>query len=116
MPQPGGPWSWLANEAQGEAGVGKAREPHTVYLRPELWAALDSRHLELRLSGQVSDSKIEFVEQVLEAGLGLEPSGPGSSRTVTAVSGCGTRVTTAPRGGFSGRPSSRMSRGNEMGS
>jgi hypothetical protein len=45
------------------------RRPHTVYLRDEIWEALDRRHLEARLSSSVPPSKIEFIEQVLQAGM-----------------------------------------------
>lgn len=45
------------------------RRPHTVYLTDELWEMLDRRHLETRLSSSTPPSKIEFIEQVLKAGM-----------------------------------------------
>ena len=45
------------------------RRPHTVYLRDEIWDALDRSYLETRLNSAASPSKIEFIEQVLEAGM-----------------------------------------------
>ena len=102
---------------RGEAGVGKAREPHTVYLRPDLWAALDRHHLELRLNGRVSDSKIEFVEQVLEAGLGAL-SGEREARRQRTVSprDGGSREQppeSATKGQAAGGEGSRTDRSNE---
>jgi hypothetical protein len=51
------------------SGKTENRRPHTVYLRDELWDALDRRYLETRLSSPTPPSKIEFIEKVLKAGM-----------------------------------------------
>lgn len=48
----------------------ETRKPHTVYLTAELWSAIERSHLELRLQKPEAPSKIEYIEQVLRAGLG----------------------------------------------
>jgi hypothetical protein len=45
------------------------RRPHTVYLTDKIWDALDRLYLETRLNSTTPPSKIEFIEQVLEAGM-----------------------------------------------
>lgn len=47
----------------------ETRKPHTVYLTAELWSAIERSHLELRLQKSDAPSKIEYIEQVLRAGL-----------------------------------------------
>jgi hypothetical protein len=47
----------------------ETRKPHTVYLTAELWSAIERSHLELRLQKPEAPSKIEYIEQVLRAGL-----------------------------------------------
>ena len=47
----------------------ESRRPHTIYLTDQVWEALERRHLELRLAGAAPPSKIDFVEDVLRAGL-----------------------------------------------
>jgi len=52
-----------------DSRVVENRRPHTVYLSQSLWDMLERRHLEARLQSADAVSKIEFVEQVLQAGL-----------------------------------------------
>jgi hypothetical protein len=67
--------------------VTQSRHPHTVYLTDDAWQALDRAYLELRLRVSDPPSKIEFVEQVLAAGLKQWGRGKDGS----------TPSTTAPR-------------------
>lgn len=47
----------------------ESRKPHTVYLTADVWSAIERGHLELRLREPSAPSKIEYIEQVLRAGL-----------------------------------------------
>lgn len=51
------------------------REAHTVYLREQVWNRLDREYAKLRSAARGGLSKIEFVEQVLEAGMTSLASG-----------------------------------------
>ncbi len=66
--------------SEPDAKITENRRAHTVYLTPSLWNALERRHLELRLQGSDTVSKIEFVERVLLAGLDALSSGAGQRR------------------------------------
>jgi hypothetical protein len=49
--------------------ITELRQPHTVYLTNEVWEALERMHLQARLSSPAPPSKIEFIEEVLRAGM-----------------------------------------------
>jgi len=71
----------------------ESRRPHTIYLTDQVWEALERRHLELRLAGAAPPSKIDFVEDVLRAG--LEAPAASSSPKSRAL-GTATRRKPAP--------------------
>lgn len=53
------------------------RRGHTIYVTQEVWTALDRRYLESRIQSAGGLSKMEFIEQVLLAG--MEAVKPGST-------------------------------------
>ena len=56
--------------SQGHPRLTENRKPHTVYLTDEVWSAVERGHLELRLRSPSAPAKIEYIEQLLQAGLG----------------------------------------------
>jgi len=81
--------------SEPDAKITENRRAHTVYLTPALWNALERRHLELRLQGSDTVSKIEFVEQVLLAGLDALSAGAGQD--VLARGAGQQRATQSPK-------------------
>jgi len=52
------------------------RRGHTIYITQEVWTALDRRYLESRIQSAGGLSKMEFIEQVLLAGMeAVRPGG-----------------------------------------
>jgi hypothetical protein len=45
------------------------RDPHTVYLTPETWEALEQEYLQRRMAGGPGVSKIEFIEDLIRTAL-----------------------------------------------
>jgi hypothetical protein len=45
------------------------RDPHTVYLTPETWEALEQEYLQRRMTGGPGVSKIEFIEDLIRTAL-----------------------------------------------
>jgi hypothetical protein len=47
----------------------ESRDPHTVYLTPETWEALEQEYLQRRMAGGPGVSKIEFIEDLIRGAL-----------------------------------------------
>ncbi len=60
------------------------RRGHTIYVTQEVWTVLDRRYLESRIQSAGALSKIEFIEQVLLAG--MDAVTPGSTVQLAARS------------------------------
>ena len=45
------------------------RDPHTVYLTPDTWEALEQEYLQRRMAGGPGVSKIEFIENLIRSAL-----------------------------------------------
>jgi len=92
--------------SEPDAKITENRRAHTVYLTPALWNALERRHLELRLQGSDTVSKIEFVEQVLLAGLDALSSGAGQRRATQSPKRSDDSRSSAKRREKAGEPAS----------
>jgi len=68
----------------------ESRDPHTVYLTPDTWEALEQEYLQRRMAGGPGVSKIEFIEDLIRTAL------PGrKSRTPSVRQAVATSVTSA---------------------
>ena len=92
--------------SEPDAKITENRRAHTVYLTPALWNALERRHLELRLQGSDTVSKIEFVERVLLAGLDALSAGAGQRRATQSPKRSDDSPSSAKRREKAGEPAS----------
>jgi len=92
--------------SEPDAKITENRRAHTVYLTPSLWNALERRHLELRLQGSDTVSKIEFVELVLLAGLDALSGGVGQRRATQSPKRSDDSPSSAKRREKAGEPAS----------
>jgi hypothetical protein len=77
------------------------RDPHTVYLTPETWDALEHAYLEQRMADASRISKIEFIEDLIRRGL---PRAKPRPRAMVAPPAAPMPASTSSPAGSGGSP------------